>query len=107
MTVTKSHKAAWGSYTDRKNSYDDDDDINAFIQLCKNNSNLHQYLSSFMTKQTMVFKPKKDGMYGVDLSITVYTLSSSDSHTQRQYQRIADYTTQHTQSQAIYLAQST
>ena len=36
--------------------------------------------------------------------IKVYTLSSSDSHTQRQYQRIADYTTQHTQSQAIYLA---
>ena len=70
MTVTKAHKAAWGSYTDRKNSYDDDADINAFIQLCKNNSNLHQYLSSFMPKQKMVFKPKKDGMYGVDLSIT-------------------------------------
>ena len=33
--------------------------------------------------------------------IKVHSLSSSDSHTQREY---ADYTTQHTQSQAIYLA---
>ena len=70
MTVTKAHKTAWGSYTDRKNSYDDDADINAFIQLCKNDPDLHQYLSSYLPKKSLRFKPKMNGKYGVDLSIT-------------------------------------
>ena len=69
MTVTKAHKTTWGSYTDRKNSYDDDADITAFIQLCKKDSNLHQYLSTYLPKKSLRFKPKMNGIYGVDLSI--------------------------------------
>jgi hypothetical protein len=69
MTVTKAHKTTWGSYTDRKDSYDDDADITAFIQLCKKDSNLHQYLSTYLPKKSLRFKPKMNGIYGVDLSI--------------------------------------
>jgi len=69
MTVTKAHKNAWGSYSDRKNSFDDDDDIRALIQLCRTDLNLREYLSSKLPKERLLFKPKMNGKYGVDLSI--------------------------------------
>ena len=69
MTVTKAHKNAWGSYSDRKNSFDDDDDIRALIQLCRTDLNLREYLSSKLPKERLLFKAKMNGKYGVDLSI--------------------------------------
>ena len=71
MTVTNSDIKRWGSYTDRKNSYDDDDDIIEFIKLCKKeDQSLREYLKSYLPDESLVFKPKMNGKYGVDLSIT-------------------------------------
>ncbi len=67
--ITKEHKRKWGSYSDRKDSYDDDEDITSFIKLCKTNDNLHSYLASHLPNKTLLFRRKMDGDYGVDLSI--------------------------------------
>ena len=34
----------WGSYEDRKNSYDDDSDLNIFIEMVKTNGALRSYI---------------------------------------------------------------
>jgi len=69
MQITRAHKTAWGSYNDRRNSFDDDSDIKTFIQLIHKNDHLRSYLKRFLPKGTFSFKPKPHGQYGVDLGL--------------------------------------
>ena len=69
MQITKAHKTAWGSYGDRKNSFDDDEDIKRFIGMIHRNESLKSYLKTFLPKGTFSFKPKPHGQYGVDLGL--------------------------------------
>jgi len=69
MQITRAHKTAWGSYGDRRNSFDDDSDIKTFITLIRKDATLKEYLCSFLPKGTFTFKPKPHGQYGVDLGL--------------------------------------
>lgn len=69
MLVTRAQKTEWGSYSDRRNSFDDDDDIKRFMMMVHNDTSLKDYLRSFIPKGTFSFKPKPDGQYGVDLGL--------------------------------------
>ena len=57
----------WGSYEDRKNSYDDDDDLHIFIEMVKTNGALRSYIKRHtdldqFTDQA-VLKTKPNGLY--------------------------------------------
>lgn len=67
--ITRAHKTAWGSYNDRKDSFDDDEDISRFIGLIHRDESLKTYLKTFLPKGTFSFKPKPHGKYGVDLGL--------------------------------------
>ena len=69
MQITKAHKTAWGSYSDRRNSFDDDEDVSRFIKMVHADESLKSYLKSFLPKGTFSFKPKPYGQYGVDLAL--------------------------------------
>jgi len=70
MQVTNVHRTKWGSYSDRKDSYDDNQDALAFKRLVKSNKELHSYIGSFIPRnQTYRFIDKHFGPYKVDMSI--------------------------------------
>ena len=69
MQITKAHKTAWGSYSDRRNSFDDDEDVSRFIKMVHADESLKSYLKSFLPKGTFSFQPKPYGQYGVDLAL--------------------------------------
>tara|TARA_B100000073_G_C23620965_1_gene528514 strand:- start:289 stop:861 length:573 start_codon:yes stop_codon:yes gene_type:complete len=78
--VTKEMKNKWGSYPDRKNSYDDDSDCEIFIEHTKNNRDLQNYILRYINSCTSVhfhmkqwphcrWKIKPDGKHGIDLAL--------------------------------------
>jgi len=63
----------WGSYEDRKNSYDDDQDLKIFIEMVKTNGALRSYIKRHtdldqFTDQAAL-KTKPNGLYGVDMGV--------------------------------------
>ena len=69
MKVTTKQRTLWGSYSDRKNSFDDAADINSFIKLVDTNSDLKEYIGSFLPEGLFKWKPHAFGEYGVDLTL--------------------------------------
>tara|TARA_B100000579_G_scaffold364251_1_gene323143 strand:- start:160 stop:705 length:546 start_codon:yes stop_codon:yes gene_type:complete len=68
--VTKQMKNKWGSYSDRKNNYDDDADYEYFIHHTKTNKELQKYLLQYIPKDVdCKWKFKPDGDYGIDLAL--------------------------------------
>lgn len=60
----------WGSYSDRKNSFDDDADIDALVNMIQYDENMNNYIENIMpTSENYSFSPKHYGAYGVDLTI--------------------------------------
>jgi hypothetical protein len=58
--ITKSDINQFGSYTDRKNNFDDDQEINVMINFLK---------GVYENDPSITYKPKPDGDYGVDLGV--------------------------------------
>ena len=63
----------WGSYEDRKDSYDDDSDLNIFAEMVRTNGRLRSYikqhtgLCQFTGRAALKTKP--NGPYGVDMGV--------------------------------------
>tara|TARA_Y100000385_G_scaffold203805_1_gene211164 strand:+ start:496 stop:996 length:501 start_codon:yes stop_codon:yes gene_type:complete len=76
MQVTNADKARWGSYPDRKDSFDDEQDALAFKKLVRSNKKLQSYIESFNpSTQTYHLIDKQFGQYKVDMSM----VDSSDN----------------------------
>ena len=69
MQVNQTLRTQWGNYSDRRNSYDDNEDIRQFIKLVSTNEHLSSYLKQYVNTGDYKFVPKPDGEYGVDLSL--------------------------------------
>lgn len=67
--VTKQQKQQWGSYSDRRNNFDDDGDIIAFKTLCCKNKDLMDYIKKYLPKGDYKWVSKPDGNYGVDMGV--------------------------------------
>lgn len=67
--VTKEDKNRWGSYSDRKNSFDDGEDIYRFADLVNEQKPLREYLRSYIGEGDCGWVEKPDGDYGVDLAL--------------------------------------
>jgi len=67
--VSKTHKNQWGSYGDRRNSFDDNTDIKLFKQLVASTPDLKDYIRSYLPKGEFTFRNHPYGQYGVDLSL--------------------------------------
>ena len=62
----------WGSYEDRKNSYDDDSDLNIFAEMVKTNKALRSYIkrhTGLCQWQNGGLQTKPNGPYGVDMGV--------------------------------------
>ena len=62
----------WGSYEDRKNSYDDDSDLNIFAEMLKTNKALRSYIkrhTGLCQWQNGGLQTKPNGPYGVDMGV--------------------------------------
>ena len=63
----------WGSYEDRKDSYDDDSDLNIFKEMVQTNSALRSYIKRHTDldqfTDTASLKTKPNGPYGVDMGV--------------------------------------
>lgn len=71
MYVGDNEKAKWGSqFSDRKDYFDDDNEIVEFIKYATTNQRLKKYIEGYLnvTEYKYVAKPK--GTYDVDLGIT-------------------------------------
>lgn len=68
-TVSKEDKRKWGSYEDRKDSFDDDGDISAFVSMAKNNPKLREFIASFIKGGNYNFISKPYGDYDVDFAL--------------------------------------
>lgn len=63
---------SWGEqFKDRGNSFDDDQEIDLFIDAVKNNIKLNHYIARFLPNPNGRYKfyPHPDGKYGVDLGV--------------------------------------
>jgi len=69
MRITQAHKTTWGSYGDRKDSFDDDKDVELFVKMIHSNLSLQEYIKPYIPKGTFSFRPKPNGTYGVDLGM--------------------------------------
>lgn len=69
MRVTNVERTRWGNYHDRTNSFDDTDDINAFIRIVKRNESLKEYIRSYVGKGNLQFVPHHFGKYSVDITL--------------------------------------
>jgi hypothetical protein len=68
--VTKEQKKEFGSYVDRKDSFDDDEDYDYFIKHTLINKNLQNFLLQYIPKdKNCGWKFKPDGKYGIDLAL--------------------------------------
>ena len=71
MQVTNADKGRWGSYSNRKDSYDDELDAAAFKRIVRSNEDLKDYLRKFLPEGTANYRfvDKHFGPYKVDMSI--------------------------------------
>ena len=74
IQVTKQDIGQWGNqFHDRQNSFDDNEDINAFIKITRNDKKLYQYLSKYIPdpdiRANCVWKYHPDGKYKIDLAL--------------------------------------
>lgn len=71
MIVTSKQISQWGSYSDRKDSFDDTSDLIVFAQMCIDNPNLNKFIKSRVlnTHSGHKIKSKPFGDMGVDLGI--------------------------------------
>jgi len=69
QNVTKKHRSQWGSYKDRKNSFDDSKDIYRFAELVNQYSSVRNYIRSYIGGGDCGWVEKPDGDYGVDLAL--------------------------------------
>lgn len=74
--VSKQQIKQWGSFSDRKDSFDDEEDINKFVEMVGKSDALIQYLINFIKRgdYTWSFHPDRtdddpEGKYGVDLAL--------------------------------------
>ena len=71
VTVTKEHKKKWGSqFSDRDNSFDDDEDIKFFIQHTTTDRGLQSLiLRNLPERGNYEWVGKPDNKYGIDLAL--------------------------------------
>ena len=69
MRVTKEHRTKWGSYNDRKNSFDDKKDIETFFNMIQKDESLKKYITSFLPETPDHLRKHPNGKYGVDIGI--------------------------------------
>lgn len=69
MFVTKENISKWGNYSDRNDSYDDENDIRSFKEFVRNSEDLLNYIGDVVGREPMYFRPHHYGKYGVDLSL--------------------------------------
>jgi len=67
--VKKEDISNWANYNDRKSNYDDSRDIDNLIVMMRDNSDLNEYVKSFLPKVEMNLVSKPFGDYGVDIGI--------------------------------------
>jgi hypothetical protein len=69
MLVSNTDRTKWGSYGDRKDSFDDEKEIDAFIRGVKKNASLLDHIGDAVGREPMYFRPHFYGQFGVDLSL--------------------------------------
>ena len=71
MMVTQQQKKEWGSYEDRKDSYDDKKDIESFISMVESNSTIQRALNNRLPKSLISYEWKQHphGQYGADFGL--------------------------------------
>jgi len=71
MMVTQQQKKEWGSYPDRKDSYDDKKDIQAFIRMVEDDDWLQSILSARLKSPINHFRwiDHPDGLHGADFGL--------------------------------------
>ena len=67
--VTKEIINRWGNYSDRKNNFDDDEDIVAFKKLCVESNGLLEFIKEYLPEGNYMWISKPYGKYGVDMGI--------------------------------------
>ena len=67
--VTKEIINRWGNYSDRKNNFDDDEDIVAFKKLCVESNGLLEFIKEYLPEGNYKWISKPYGKYGVDMGI--------------------------------------
>ena len=68
--VDKNDKKEWGSrLPDRRDSFDDDNDIKEFKKLCHDNPDMSDYIRKFVPEGEYKWISKPNGKYGIDIAL--------------------------------------